>query len=167
MITLVIGGARSGKSAVAERMATDAAGPDGPVTYVATIWPRPDDADLDARLALHRERRPSHWVTVEPPYELAAVLRDTEGVVLVDSLGSWLSAQPEMAPDTAVVLAALSARTGDTVIVTDEVGWGVHPETALGRQFRDAVGRLNQSVSGAADRVLLVVAGRVLRLEEP
>lgn len=167
MITLLIGGARSGKSAVAERIASDAAGPGGVVTYVATMEPRADDPDLTDRLDLHRARRPAGWRTVEPPYDLATVLASTSGTVLVDSLGPWVAALPDMHADTEALTTALRARTGATVLVSDEVGWGVHPETASGRLFRDAVGRLNQALAAVADETVVVVAGRLLRTEAP
>lgn len=168
MITLVIGGARSGKSLVGETVATRQADRgDGRVTYVATMWPVEGDADLAARLQLHRERRPASWTTVEPPYDLAEVLASHRSVVLVDSLGSWVSAQTDMTVDLDELASALRQRSEPTVIVTDEVGWGVHPETALGRRFRDQVGRVNTAVAAVADDVVLVVAGRVTRLELP
>lgn len=171
MITLVLGGARSGKSEVAEELAARAAGSADVVTYVATMWPVPDgsesDPDLDTRVAAHRDRRPERWPTIEPPYDLADVLERAEGVVLVDSLGSWLSAQPDMAPDIPRLVEALLRRSAPTLIVSDEVGLGVHPETEVGRRFRDALGSLNRRVAAVADDVLVVVAGRVLRGERP
>lgn len=167
MITLVLGGARSGKSAVAEAIAAAAAGPAGAVTYVATMLPTPGDDDLAHRLDLHRRRRPAGWRTVEPPYDLASVLTSTEGVVLVDSLGPWIAALPDMDADTERLSEALAHRRGTTVLVSDEVGWGVHPESAEGRRFRDALGGLNQALARVADETLVVVAGRVLRTEEP
>lgn len=169
MITLVLGGARSGKSDVAERLAARAAGSGG-VTYVATMWPPPDgevDVDLDARVAAHRDRRPRHWSTVEPPYDLVEVLDRTGGPALVDSLGSWLSAQPGMVADLDAVVDALRRRMAPTVLVSDEVGLGVHPETELGRRFRDALGSLNRRIADVADEVLVVIAGRVLRADRP
>ena len=169
MITLILGGARSGKSSVAETRATQAAGPAGGVTYIATIWPTESgpDADLDARVAAHRAGRPSSWATVEPPYELCDVLAATTGVVLLDSLGSWLTAQPDMNVDRDSVASALAARSEPTIVVSDEVGWGVHPESAIGRQFRDELGSLNRAVADVADDVLVVVAGRILRTDRP
>lgn len=166
MITLVLGGARSGKSGVAERRA-DAAARGGTVTYVATIQTGADDADLAERLAAHRARRPGHWSTVEPPYDLPEVLDRTAGVVLVDSLGPWVSAFPDMDPPVDALVEVLRWRTAPTVLVSDEVGWGVHPESAAGRRFRDALGRLNQELAAVADETLVVVAGRLLRTEAP
>lgn len=163
MITLVLGGARSGKSAVAERLVTRAG---GPVTYVATALVDAADADHVGRVAAHRARRDSSWATVEAT-DLAAVLRATTGAVLVDSLGTWVTADPELAPDVAGLCAALREREGDTVLVSEEVGLGVHPSSEIGRRFRDALGTVNVSVADVADDVLLVVAGRVLPLERP
>jgi adenosyl cobinamide kinase/adenosyl cobinamide phosphate guanylyltransferase len=167
VITLILGGARSGKSSVAEARAAQAAGAAGGVTYVATIWPSEPDADLDERVAAHRARRPSEWATVEPPYVLSDVLASIRGVVLLDSLGSWLTAQPDMMVDRDALARALSARAEPTIVVSDEVGWGVHPETAIGRRFRDELGALNRAVADVADEVLVVVAGRLLLTERP
>lgn len=168
MITLYLGGARSGKSDLAEARADDLAGSRWPVTYVATIWPTDGvDAELRRRVEAHRQRRPPAWSTVEPPYDLVDVLAGTHGVVLVDSLGSWLSAQPGMDADLDALVEALRSRTDPTILVSDEVGMGVHPEAALGRQFRDALGTLNRRVAQVADEVFLVVAGRLVRTERP
>jgi adenosyl cobinamide kinase/adenosyl cobinamide phosphate guanylyltransferase len=133
------------------------------VTYVATMNIG-DDSDLAARVDAHQRRRLSHWVTVECGDDLAGVLESTSGTVLVDSLGPWLGSHPNLSVDVEGLCAALKKRTEDTIIVSDEVGWGVHPATTLGREFRDALGELNQAVARVADRVLLVVAGRVLPL---
>lgn len=162
MITLVLGGARSGKSAVAEGLA----GRSGePVTYVATATVDAGDADHGARIAAHRDRRPPTWTTVEAGADLAAVLAATEGTVLVDSLGTWVTAHPEMDPDVPGLGRALRARSGLTVVVSEEVGLGVHPSSEAGRRFRDVLGAVNVAVAEVADDVLLVVAGRVLPLE--
>ncbi|MGH9153193.1 MAG: bifunctional adenosylcobinamide kinase/adenosylcobinamide-phosphate guanylyltransferase [Acidimicrobiales bacterium] len=160
MITLVLGGARSGKSDVAERMAA-AAG--GAVTYVATGTAV--DADMAARIEEHRRRRPAGWTTVESGADLPAALARAEGTVLVDALGTWLAGAADLAVDADALCAALAGRSGDTVVVSDEVGLGVHPSTEAGRRFRDALGTLNRRVADLADRVVLVVAGRVLPLE--
>jgi len=161
MITLVLGGARSGKSKVGEQLA---AGLPPPVTYVATAVLAGDDADHLARVATHRARRDPTWSTIEPGRELAAALRRLEGSALVDSLGSWLSTHDDFGVDGEALCAALRARSGDTVVVSEEVGLGVHPSTAAGRLFRDVLGDLNAAVAALADEVLLVVAGRVLPL---
>jgi adenosylcobinamide kinase / adenosylcobinamide-phosphate guanylyltransferase len=158
MITLVLGGARSGKSDVAERLVGD-----GPVTYVATGTAT--DEAMAARIAVHRARRPRTWRTVEEGgAALPRMLADLVGPVLVDSLTTWLAAAPDFAVDADELCIALTKRDGDTVVVSDEVGLGVHPSTEAGNRFRDALGVLNQQVAAAADDVLLAVAGRTLRL---
>lgn len=163
MITLVLGGTRSGKSEVAETLL---AGTPDPVTYVATG--RVTDGDMAIRVAAHRARRPAGWATVEAGADLGGVLGGLTGHVLVDSLGTWIAGHEDLAPDTPGLCAALGTRAegrGDTVIVSEEVGLGVHPTTEVGRRFADALGTLNQAVAAVSDRVLLVVAGRVLPLE--
>ena len=162
MITLVLGGTRSGKSAVAERLAGRGC---LPVTYVATAVADPGDADLASRIAAHRARRPPAWATREAGGDLPAVLRATPGTVLVDALGTWVAAAPDLVVDTKALCVALVERAGDAVVVSDEVGLGVHPATEVGRRFRDVLGELNQAVAAVADEVLLVVAGRTLPLE--
>lgn len=169
MISLVLGGARSGKSAVAERLCEQASSAEGTagVTYVATAVGAYDDPDFAARIALHRERRPASWTTVEAaPDEVVGAVRDAApGAVLVDSLTTWVSAATGFGVDGNGLCAALVGRAGEVVVVSDEVGLGVHPSTETGRRFRDCLGVLNQAVAEVADRVLLVVAGRVLPLE--
>lgn len=162
MITLVLGGTRSGKSEVAERLAAAAAG-GAPVTYVATG--RAVDDDMAERILAHRARRPAAWATLEVGPDLPERLRSLAGPALVDSLGTWVASHPGLDPDAAALGAALTGRDGDTVVVSEEVGLGVHPPTEVGRRFADAVGALNRSVADVADRVLLVVAGRVLPLD--
>lgn len=157
-VTLVLGGSRSGKSAVAERRAGD------DVVYVATAVVG-DDADLAARVALHVTRRPTGWVTVETLDVPGALRAHSSSTVLVDSLGTWVAAAPDFEAEVEELLAALADRTGDVVLVSDEVGMGVHPETEVGRRFRDALGTVNHRVAAVADRVLLVVAGRALELD--
>lgn len=164
-IALVLGGARSGKSAEAERLVARWA--DGaPVTYVATALLDVDGGDpaLAERVAAHRARRPDHWATVDAGGDLAAVLLATTGPVLLDSLGPWVAAAHPAAPDPAPLVAALATRAGDTVVVSDEVGLAVHPTTEAGRWFVDALGTVNQAVAAIAVDVRLVVAGRALSL---
>jgi adenosyl cobinamide kinase/adenosyl cobinamide phosphate guanylyltransferase len=160
VITLVLGGARSGKSAVAEALVARHA---APVTYVATMDPD-GDAELEARVAAHRQRRDPSWdtVVVGDDKDLPALLHDLRGTVLVDSLGPWVARGTKAHPSD--LCAALTTRDGDTVLVSDEVGLAVHPSSAEGRRFRDALGTLNHAVSAAADTVYLVVAGRPLEL---
>jgi adenosyl cobinamide kinase/adenosyl cobinamide phosphate guanylyltransferase len=161
LITLVLGGTRSGKSEVAERLV---AGLPGPITYVATATADPADPDMAARIDAHRARRPPVWRTVEAGGDLCAALAGLTATVLVDSLGTWVAACPDFDADVAALRAALAGRVGDTVLVSEEVGLGVHPSSAAGRRFRDAMGEVNQAVAAMADEVLLVVAGRILRL---
>lgn len=163
VMVLVLGGTRSGKSAVAETVA----GSFGrQVTYVATAAVDPDDADHRARIERHRARRPSTWTTCEcaEPGDLPRHLARTPGPVLVDSLGTWVAGHPDLAVDTAPLLTALAGRSGPTVVVSEEVGLSVHPPYEAGRRFADTLGELNQEVAAIADRVLLVVAGRALEL---
>jgi adenosyl cobinamide kinase/adenosyl cobinamide phosphate guanylyltransferase len=160
VITLVLGGTRSGKSETAEILA---ARHGAPVTYVATLDPA-GDPDLAARVARHRSRRDPSWETVVAGTDLPALLSARAGTVLVDSLGPWVAGQTDMHPDAGALCAALTGRTGDTVLVSDEVGLGVHPSSDAGRRFRDELGALNHAVSAVADRVFLVVAGRALAL---
>ena len=163
VITLVLGGARSGKSAVAEALA---AGLAGPLTYIATLEVG-DDADLAARVERHKARRPGEWRTVEAGNGLPELLHATAGSVLVDSLGPWVSAAPGMNVDVEALCSALVRRAGDTVVVSEEVGMSVHPPTEEGRRFCDALGTLNQAVAARADDVILVVAGTTIHLEQP
>jgi adenosyl cobinamide kinase/adenosyl cobinamide phosphate guanylyltransferase len=165
---LVLGGTRSGKSEVAERLAARlaAAASASRVTYVATAGP-PVDEDHAARVERHRRRRPAHWVTREVGADLPAALAAEFGPVLVDSLGTWVTGHPDLVLDPAPLLAALAGRArlgAPTVLVSEEVGLSVHPPTELGRRFQDVLGELNRAVAAVADLVLLVVAGRVLEL---
>ncbi len=171
-ITLVLGGARSGKSAVAERLAASLYSPGSSLVYVATGPSPRDDADWAARVAKHRARRPAAWSTIEvgPGGDLDAVLEATSAPVLVDSLGTWIAGLADFGLDggpAAVLCERLVARRASgrpTVVVSEEVGMSVHPQSSLGRDFRDALGDLNRHVARVADVVQLVVAGRVLTL---
>jgi adenosyl cobinamide kinase/adenosyl cobinamide phosphate guanylyltransferase len=159
VITLVLGGTRSGKSEVAERLAAEAP---QPVTYVATG--RALDDEMTARIAAHRLRRPAEWSTVEAAADLIDTVARLQGTLLIDSLGTWLAATADLSADGAALASALAERVGDAVVVSDEVGLGVHPSSPIGRVFRDRLGEVNRAVADAADRVLLVVAGRTLEL---
>jgi adenosyl cobinamide kinase/adenosyl cobinamide phosphate guanylyltransferase len=182
LITLVLGGTRSGKSAVAERLVSGlgaGAGVGAPVTYVATmlvddpVGVNDVDPDLSARVRTHRARRPEWWTTVEMGREddLAEVLRSVSGSVLLDSLGPWVASllfEPALTQERRfeALCRALAVRDGDTVVVTEEVGFGVHPSSESGRVFRDVLGTLNRTVADVADEVLFVIAGRTLRLSD-
>ena len=165
-VSLVLGGTRSGKSERAEELA-DAASGGGPVTYVATAAasdPASPDAAWSERIERHRRRRPAGWSTVESGTDLIGVLRRAEGVVLIDSLGTWVSAHRDFVVDTEGLLIALGERKAASIVVAEEVGMSLHAPTELGRAFVDAMGLLNREVASMAERVELVVAGRVLRL---
>jgi adenosyl cobinamide kinase/adenosyl cobinamide phosphate guanylyltransferase len=166
VLTLVLGGARSGKSELAERLVLRHV---GEVAYFATGVVAAGDDDMAGRVRRHQERRGERFRTVETGADLAGALRREmpQAPAIVDALGTWLAAHESFATDSDDLCAALAGRTGPTVVVSEEVGLGVHPATAVGRDFRDALGLLNQAVAAIADDVLLVVAGRALRLEDP
>lgn len=163
VITLLLGGTRSGKSMLAERLARDA----DRVTYVATARAG-DDVDLAARIEAHRARRPPAWSTVELDPEAASGLAEAigtaSGTVLVDSLGAWLAAAPDFEVDVEGLVLSLTGREGDSIVVSEEVGLSVHPATEGGRRFVDQLGTVNQAVAAVADRVGLVVAGCIAPL---
>lgn len=165
MKELVIGGARSGKSAYAEKQAR-AAGL--PVVYVATGEAR--DEEMAQRIAHHRSRRPAGWRTVEEPLALADTLRRAAAAdvcLLVDCLTLWLTNVLLAARDDEIekLLNILPTLPGLVILVSNEVGWGIVPENALARRFRDEQGRLNQRVAALCDQVTLVVAGLPLTLK--
>lgn len=159
-LTLVLGGARSGKSRHAEALVT--ALPQ-PWLYVATGEPR--DNEMAARIAEHRARRGGEWQTIEAPRDLAAALAEvpTGAAAVIDCLTLWLTNVMLEGADVEAEVArferALAERTGPVVLVANEVGLGIVPENALARRFRDAAGRLNQRLAAVADRVVLLVAG--------
>lgn len=171
MRTLIIGGARSGKSRLAERLA----GEDGrPVTYIATA--QAHDAEMATRIEQHRTRRPAHWLTLEVPVELGAALQahaTADRVLLVDCLTLWLTnllLHPDpcvFARERAGLLAALSALPGGIILVGNETGMGIVPMGELTRRFSDEAGWLHQEVAAACDTVLLTVAGLPLTLKGP
>ena len=166
-LILVLGGARSGKSRYSERL-VEAAAAAG--TYCATA--EAGDAEMAARIAAHRSRRGAFWRTVEAPLALAATIRaeaDPERPLLIDCLTLWLSnlmmAGAPIDEEFATLRMALRDAAGPIVLVANEVGLGLVPETPLGRDFRDAAGRLNQEIAALADRVVFVAAGLPLVLK--
>ena len=181
--TLILGGARSGKSALAERLAQESG---REVTYIATS--RAGDGEMSTRIAQHRARRPAHWHTVEEALLLADTIRRTctaGRLVLVDCLTLWLTnlmldgaaAVPEVGDfplpphfdeQRRALLDLLDAGLpGELLLVSNEVGMGIVPMGALARRYADEAGRLHQAVAARAERVILVAAGLPLVLKGP
>jgi len=181
MNELILGGARSGKSTLAEKRAAESG---LQVTYIATA--HAGDAEMAARIAHHRARRPAGWKTVECALTLAETLKQQAGpqqCLLVDCLTLWLSnllfagraaAQAEagervdcalLAGETDALLATLPTLPGRVILVSNEVGWGVVPANPLARLFADEQGRLNQRLAAVCDEVTLVAAGLPLQLK--
>jgi adenosylcobinamide kinase / adenosylcobinamide-phosphate guanylyltransferase len=168
-LTLLLGGARSGKSTLALRRAR-ASG--APVVFVATAEAR--DAEMTARIERHRAERDSGWATVEASLDLAGALGGAPAgaCVVVDCLSLWVANRLEHGDDEPAVLRLANAaaqraahRSGPTIAVTNEVGMGIVPVSALGRRYRDVLGRVNAIWADRADTAALVVAGRTLALE--
>lgn len=159
-LSLVLGGARSGKSRYAEALILALP---APWAYVATAQALDDE--MTARIGEHRSRRGTHWHTIEEPFELARAITAAPPAapVLVDCLTLWLSnlilADREIDSEIEHLEQALAARTAPAILVSNEVGFGIVPDNALTRRFRDHQGRLNQRIAAQADRVVLVVAG--------
>src|SRR2546430_5799510 len=171
--TLVLGGARSGKSAHAEGLL-----PDGPATYVATGRRDPGDPEWAARITAHIERRPAAWRTVEArdTAELITALAESDPPVLVDDLGTWLAGVLDdtgawdgsldaARAECARLVRAVAACRGELVLVSAEVGLGVVPETRSGRLFRDELGALNAALAQHCPNVVLLIAGIPLHLK--
>ena len=167
-LLLLLGGARSGKSALAQRLAsaTDAA-----VTLIATAEARDDE--MAERIAAHRASRPAQWATIEEPIDLAGALAATppHACVILDCLTLWVSnlllsgSSAKWIEEEAMRVASLAAdRVAPTLVVSNEVGMGVVPAYELGREFRDVQGRVNAAFCAVADRSVLVFAGRALDL---
>lgn len=166
-ITLLLGGARSGKSRLAEQLAEKHP---GRLVYIATAeaW----DDEMKMRITEHKSRRGDRWHSIEAPIAVAEVVRalppDT-GAVLVDCLTLWLSnlmhAGRDIAAETAGLLTALNNVAFPVLLVSNEVGLGIVPDNKLARDFRDAQGRLNQAVAAAADHAIFMAAGLPLVLK--
>jgi adenosylcobinamide kinase/adenosylcobinamide-phosphate guanylyltransferase len=166
-VTLVLGGARSGKSACAEALVEAT----GRGLYLATA--EAGDAEMTERIRRHRQRRGGSWVTVEEPLDLAGALKRhaaPERPILVDCLTLWLSNVMATGRDPDGEISALAdglfGLAGPVVLVSNEVGLGLVPETPLGRAFRDHAGRLNQTIARKADRVIFIAAGLPLTLKD-
>lgn len=163
MKTLILGGARSGKSALAERLANESG---KHVVYIATAQPL--DGEMAERIAHHRARRPAHWRSVEEPLALAAILREhaaPDRLLLVDCLTLWLSNAlgiydgTHFAREHATLIDTVNALQHDLVMVSNEVGLGITPLGELTRRFVDEAGRLHQSLAATCERVVFVAAG--------
>ncbi|MES2335410.1 MAG: bifunctional adenosylcobinamide kinase/adenosylcobinamide-phosphate guanylyltransferase [Pseudomonadota bacterium] len=159
-LTLVIGGARSGKSAFAESLVL---GSGRARRYVATAEARDDE--MRDRIARHRRERGDGWMTVEAPLQLPEALAQVgrDEVVLLDCATLWLTnhllADHDLVAETGKLIAALTTCVAPVVIVSNETGWGIVPENALARRFRDEQGRLNQRLAAEAGLVVTVIAG--------
>ncbi len=168
-VVLLLGGARSGKSRRAESLAL---GSGRRVVYVATA--AAGDAEMQARIAEHRRRRPAGWLTIEESLDLAGVLRNESGpeqLLIVDCLTLWLSNLMAANMDTTggvdALFAALAAVTGPVVLVSNDVGGGIVPDNALARDFRDLAGALHQRLAGLAGTVEYLHAGLPQSLKKP
>ena len=165
-LTFVLGGAASGKSALAERV-VQATGK--PKVYVATA--QAFDDEMKQKIAAHQTSRGDGWETIEEPFDLVGVLKDqnSTSVVLIDCLTLWLTnillAERDLDAELGQLLAALQGRSCEMVLVSNEVGHGIVPDNALSRRFRAAQGRLNQMVAAEADTVLAVMAGLPIALK--
>lgn len=170
-LVLLLGGARSGKSALAVELARRS---DRDVVFVATA--EAGDDEMRVRIARHRAERPEHWKTVETPTDVGGALEAAavDDCLVIDCLSLWVANLLESGASAAEIEAcaaanatAAAARAGPTIAVTNEVGLGIVPPTPLGRCYRDLMGRVNTVWARAADDALFVVAGRVLPLAEP
>jgi adenosylcobinamide kinase / adenosylcobinamide-phosphate guanylyltransferase len=164
---LVLGGARSGKSAYAESCVQALT---GEKLYIATA--EVTDAEMAERIRHHQDRRGSGWQTIEAPLELSDALRKhdrPDRIILIDCVTVWINNlmfhDRAIEPAVADFCAALSGAKAQIVVVSNEVGFGIVPENALARRFRDCAGRANQAIAAAADEVVLVVAGLPLTMK--
>jgi adenosylcobinamide kinase/adenosylcobinamide-phosphate guanylyltransferase len=168
LVTLVLGGVRSGKSRYAEALIARSP---KPWVYVATAEARDDE--MAERIATHKARRAEGWQTIEAPHDLADAVKQApaDAAVLVDCLTLWLSNLMEGSFDidaeTARLQEALAERAGSTVLVSNEVGLSIVPDNALARRFRDRQGELNQRMAAQAARVVMMVAGIAIAVKSP
>jgi adenosyl cobinamide kinase/adenosyl cobinamide phosphate guanylyltransferase len=169
--TFLLGGARSGKSALAVRLAVSS---DRPVEFVATAEPRDDE--MAERIRRHRAARQASWTTREVPQAVADAIDEVapKACVVFDCLSLWVSnrmeagaTDEEIVEECRAVARMLAGREGPAVVISNEVGLGIVPTNALARRYRDVLGRVNAVFVDGAARAFLVVAGRALPLEEP
>jgi adenosylcobinamide kinase/adenosylcobinamide-phosphate guanylyltransferase len=176
-LTLILGGARSGKSSYAQRLAAERG---EMVVYVATA--EAGDGEMAERIAAHRAERPAHWQTIEAPRWVGAAIRSgagQAGVILIDCLTLLANniivplpesvtaheAEAALSVEIEELLNAYAASRAEWIIVSNEVGLGLVPPYPLGRVYRDALGRANQRLAAAADEVLFMVAGLPLKVK--
>ena len=166
---LITGGARSGKSTLAEHRALQ---PCGRAIYIATARVYPGDTEMSKRIATHKARRgPEAWDNMDVPTDLPAALRETDAGAprLVDCLTLWLTNlmmdEADWRTETDALIRALAEQTAPVILVSNEVGLGIVPENELGRAFRDAAGHVNQAVAATCDEVWLAVAGYPLKVK--
>ena len=167
---LITGGARSGKSSFAEKLATSW---NVPITIVATA--EAIDEDMSERIRNHRETRPSEWVTVEEPVDLITAFGRIDGDrgIVVDCVTVWLGnlfhrdvPEQEIRNMVGHIIDVLQRRNGPSVIVSNEVGLGIHPESELGRRYRDCLGRINSQLASGLERTVFMSAGRGVLLQD-
>ncbi|MGB9251791.1 MAG: bifunctional adenosylcobinamide kinase/adenosylcobinamide-phosphate guanylyltransferase [Mycobacterium sp.] len=175
MRTLVLGGIKSGKSRWAEAAIADSLQADQPVQYVATGQVVDTDVAWRQRIAEHRDRRPSHWSTIETDDVAGQLRRSPDTPTLVDDIGGWLAATLDRrqawdggspSPDLDDLTAAVAEFSSTLVLVSPEVGLTVVAATASGRRFSDELGVLNQRLAALCERVVLVVAGHPLAIKQ-
>jgi len=168
-VTLILGGARSGKSMRAETLAEQRS---LDVVYIATSPQMQDDKEWQQRIQRHQQGRPEHWKTLEETLDVCGVLNDLKSnqCALVDCLTLWLfnimSDDRNIEKETESLCACLSKLDQEIILVSNELGMGLVPEQKLGRDFRDAQGRLNQAVAKVANHVEFMVAGIPMLLKE-
>ncbi len=171
-VTLIIGGARSGKSSHGEALIEDCRAGDGAKPlYIATA--EAGDGEMAARIQKHKRRRADRWETLEEPLEIAAALEVhacPDRAILVDCLTLWLSnlmgEGRDIAAETARLLGALDNLEGPVVLIANEVGLGIVPDNPLAREFRDRAGELNQAVAARAGRVVFIAAGLAMTIKD-
>ena len=169
-LIVLLGGARSGKSSLAVELATKS---NKSVVFIATA--QAHDEDMKNRIARHQAERPG-WKTIETPLDLTTALKDcpANSLVIIDCLTLWVSnlmlagfSEAEIRTANTRTLAAIDKRAGTTIAVSNEVGLGIVPETSIGRDYRDVLGRVNQQWARASSRSMFLVAGRAINLFEP